>query len=139
MNQGMITNIGSLILIIGVFYFMIIRPQKKRQDSQKRMIESLKSGDKVITIGGIHGRVIIIDDDTVIIALDEDNKSTLELSKVAISQIVPDETKTIEEEYEEEEYEDDDEYDDDEYEYEDDDDEDEDDDNSENKKNKSSK
>jgi preprotein translocase subunit YajC len=55
-------NMGSTILyfvvIIAVFYFFLIRPQKKKEKEQKNMIASLKKGDKVITIGGFHAKVV---------------------------------------------------------------------------------
>ena len=46
-----------LVLIFGVFYFLIIRPQRKRQQDQQKLLEDLRPGDRVITIGGIYGRI----------------------------------------------------------------------------------
>jgi preprotein translocase subunit YajC len=59
---------GSLIflaLLIGVFYFMLIRPQKRQAEQRRELIESVEAGDEVITIGGMHGTVRLIDDDDV--------------------------------------------------------------------------
>jgi preprotein translocase subunit YajC len=50
-------------LLIGVFYFMLIRPQKRRAEQHRNLIDSIGVGDEVITIGGLHGRVTTIDDE----------------------------------------------------------------------------
>ena len=65
---------GSLIflgLMIGVFYFLIIRPQRNRTKAQKQLADSIGVGDEIRTIGGIHGRVISGDEDSVVIAVEE--------------------------------------------------------------------
>ena len=65
---------GSLIflgLMIGVFYFLIIRPQRNRAKAQKELSSSLEVGNEIRTIGGIHGRVLSLDDDSVLIAVEE--------------------------------------------------------------------
>ncbi len=56
-GQNMLTSILPFILIIVVFYFFMIRPQMKRQKDLKKYREELKKGDKVITTGGIYGKV----------------------------------------------------------------------------------
>lgn len=75
-----------LILIFVVFYFFIIRPQKKKEDERKRMIESVKKGDKVITIGGVHGTVTQVDEGSVLIQADTNVK--LRVEKNAIASVV---------------------------------------------------
>jgi len=65
---------GSLIflaLMIGVFYFLIIRPQRNRAKAQKELSQSLEIGQQVRTIGGIHGLVISMDDDSVVLGVEE--------------------------------------------------------------------
>jgi preprotein translocase subunit YajC len=69
-------------MILGVFYFFMIRPQVKRQKEAKKLRESLKPGDKVVTIGGIHGKVLEVYDSTVLINSDG---SKIRLEKSAIS------------------------------------------------------
>lgn len=64
--QGVVTFL-PLIAIIALMYFMMIRPQRKREKETKAMINALKVGDKVVTIGGIVGKVSRIKDDTVIL------------------------------------------------------------------------
>ena len=71
------------ILIFGVFYFLLIVPQRKRQRALQETIESLKAGDKVITNGGIIGTITAVRDNTFLIRSGE--KSILEISRAAIS------------------------------------------------------
>ena len=73
------------ILIIGIFYFLIIRPQNKKQKETQKMLAALKKGDKVVTIGGIHGTIQTIKEHTVIVKLDEGVK--VEFSRSAISSV----------------------------------------------------
>jgi preprotein translocase subunit YajC len=71
------------ILIFGVFYFLLIVPQRKRQRALQETIENLKAGDKVITNGGIVGTITAVRDTTFLIRSGE--KSILEISRAAIS------------------------------------------------------
>ena len=76
-----IALIGSVIL---VFYFFMIRPQQRRQKEQRNLLEQIKKGEQVVTIGGIHGKVYEVTDD--LVTLEIDNKgSKLSVSKGAIS------------------------------------------------------
>jgi preprotein translocase subunit YajC len=65
-----------------IFYFFMIRPQMKKAKEQKKMQEALKVGDKVMTIGGIHGEIIELDATTVIIKLDQ---GRMRIERAAIS------------------------------------------------------
>lgn len=60
-----------LALMIGVFYFLIIRPQRKRARQQQELAESLQIGQEVRTVGGIHGRVVSLADDSVVLRVEE--------------------------------------------------------------------
>lgn len=73
-----------LLLIIVVFYFFFIRPQMKRSKDQKKFRESLQKGQKVITIGGIHGRIVEIQDTTVTIEVENGVRLRVEKSAIAI-------------------------------------------------------
>lgn len=80
--------IGSLLpflVIIVIFYFFLIRPQKKKQNETQKMLNALKKGDKVITIGGIHGTVSSVKENTVIVKVDENCK--LEFNRSAIASV----------------------------------------------------
>lgn len=54
-----------IIIMFAIFYFLLIRPQQKRQKQRNAMLASLKKGDKVVTIGGVHGTIQDIGDDAV--------------------------------------------------------------------------
>jgi preprotein translocase subunit YajC len=71
-----------LLLIIVVFYFFMIRPQMKRQKELKKFREALKKGDKVITTGGIYGKIVDIEEHTVL--LEVDNNVKIRVDKVAL-------------------------------------------------------
>ncbi|MBN1339337.1 MAG: preprotein translocase subunit YajC [Bacteroidales bacterium] len=73
-----------LFLIIIVFYLFFIRPQMKKSKDQKKYRESLKKGDKIITIGGIHGKIIEIAERTFIIEVEGQNRLKIEKSAVAM-------------------------------------------------------
>jgi preprotein translocase subunit YajC len=72
-----------LILIFVVFYFFMIRPQIKKAKEAKKYRESLKKGDKIITIGGIHGKIVDINDATFVIEVDDGVKLKIEKNAVA--------------------------------------------------------
>ena len=61
--SSMMASLMPIVMIIGVFYFLLIRPQQKRAKEQQAMIRGLKKGDPVITSGGIYGVIIEIDND----------------------------------------------------------------------------
>ena len=65
------TTLIFLGLMIAVFYFFIIRPQRNRQKAQQALSESLAVGDEIRTIGGIHGRVLTVDEDSVLLQVEQ--------------------------------------------------------------------
>jgi preprotein translocase subunit YajC len=73
-----------LLLIIVVFYFFFIRPQMKKSKEQKKFKENLQKGQKVITIGGIHGRIVEIQETTVTIEVENSVRLRLEKSAIAM-------------------------------------------------------
>ena len=97
--QAAPSSTGSLLttfipfgLVILIFYFLIIRPQNKKQKQMEKMLSALKKGDKVVTIGGIHGVIQSVKDGgTVVVKVDESCK--LEFSRSAISTVVADPAK----------------------------------------------
>ena len=74
-----------LIAIIGIFYFLIIRPQSKKQKETQRMLSALRKGDRIVTVGGIHGVIQTIRESTVIVRVDENTK--LEFNRAAIANV----------------------------------------------------
>ena len=64
--------------ILGVFYFFMIRPQQKKQKEEKTFRDQLKKGDKVVSIGGIHGKVTSLNETSAVIQVDENTKIRIE-------------------------------------------------------------
>ena len=85
MNQAAspLVNLMPVILIFIIFYFLLLRPQKKAQTEHKKMIEGLKKNDEVITSGGIHGTIVNVKDHTIILKVDDNVK--VEIQKNAIA------------------------------------------------------
>lgn len=96
----LITMLVTFGLIIVVFYFLVIRPQNKKKKEAQKMLEGIRKGDRVVTIGGVHGFVDSVKDNEVLVKVDGDVK--IKFSKSAISQVLerreePAETKEIKE------------------------------------------
>ena len=83
---SLVTMLVTFGLIIVVFYFLVIRPQNRKQKDAKRMLESIRRGDRVVTIGGMHGFVDSVKDDAVILKVDDNVK--IRFSKSAVSQVL---------------------------------------------------
>ncbi|MDV2685908.1 preprotein translocase subunit YajC [Alkalihalophilus sp. As8PL] len=75
-----------LILMFAIFYFLLIRPQQKRQKSIRDMHSNLQRGDKIITIGGIHGVIDAIDEDVLIVLVNDNRKLTFD--RAAVREVV---------------------------------------------------
>jgi preprotein translocase subunit YajC len=73
-----------LILIMVVFYFFFIRPQMKKAKDQRKYREALKKGDKIITVGGIHGKIADVNETTLLIEVEGGNKLLIEKSAVVM-------------------------------------------------------
>lgn len=82
----MVSTLVTFGLVFVVFYFLIIRPQNKKQKEAKKMIDAVKKGDKVVTIGGVHGTVHSVKEGTVIVKVDDDCR--IEFSKSAIATVL---------------------------------------------------
>ena len=82
----LVTTIITFGLVIVIFYFLIIRPQSKKQKETKRMLSEIKKGDKVATVGGIRGTVQAVHEETVVLKVDDTTK--LEFSKSAVSSVL---------------------------------------------------
>ena len=74
-----------LIFIFVIFYFLLIRPQQKRQQEVSKMVENLKKGDRVWTAGGLIGTVTSIQNDYVVLKVGDDDSNKIEVLKSAIS------------------------------------------------------
>ena len=80
--MGSLTQILPLILMFVLFYFLLIRPQQKRQKATQNMQSSLKKGDKVATIGGMHGTIDAIDDLKIVIKSPDGTKLTFDRAAI---------------------------------------------------------
>jgi preprotein translocase subunit YajC len=73
-----------LVLIIVVFYFFMIRPQVQKQKDQKKYVEELKKGDKVVTSAGIHGKIIEVGDTTILVEVDNNVKIRFDKGSISL-------------------------------------------------------
>ena len=83
---------GPLILIFAIFYFLIIRPQQKRDKERKNMLSELKEGDDVVTIGGIFGRILNIKED--VVTLEVGDKVKIKVTRSAIGNVLKKDEKS---------------------------------------------
>ncbi|MDA3954151.1 MAG: preprotein translocase subunit YajC [Bacteroidales bacterium] len=81
-GQNPLTSFLPLLLIIVVFYFFMIRPQMKRQKDLRKYREALQKGDKVVTTGGIYGKINAIKDNHIIVEIDENVKIKIDKSAI---------------------------------------------------------
>jgi preprotein translocase subunit YajC len=82
-STSMIYNVLLWAGIIGVFYFFMIRPQQKKQKDQKSFVDNLKRGDSVVTIGGLHGRIVAVEGTTVTLEVDRGVKMVFEKTSIS--------------------------------------------------------
>jgi preprotein translocase subunit YajC len=79
---------APLIFIFAIFYFLLILPQQRRQKKWQQMLSELKTGDKVVTSGGLHGTIVALKDDYVHLRVPPDNLR-LEVSRASVSSVTP--------------------------------------------------
>ena len=84
-QEQMLHMVAILAITVGIFYFMIIRPQQKRQKETESMLASIRKGDRVLTSGGILGTVVGTKDDVVVLKVADDVK--MEFSRASIVQV----------------------------------------------------
>lgn len=88
--SGGLVSLLPFVLIIGVFYLLLIRPNQKRQQQWQEMLGKLKTGDRITTSGGIRGTILAIKDDTIQLRVPPDNIK-IEVVKSAIASVTADE------------------------------------------------
>jgi preprotein translocase subunit YajC len=86
-TMGTVASLAPLVLFAVVFYFLLIRPQAKRQKEHKRMIEALGKGDEIVTAGGIAGRVSDLGDN--FIQLEVAEGIQVKVRRVAVESVLP--------------------------------------------------
>ncbi|TVP72235.1 MAG: preprotein translocase subunit YajC [Nitriliruptor sp.] len=78
------------IAFLAVLYLLLIRPQQKRRKQQEHMVRTLEVGDDIVTIGGLHGRVVALTDDSMDIAVDADEDVIMRYERSSLARIVAD-------------------------------------------------
>lgn len=92
-SQSMLMTVLPFVLIIAIFYFFIIRPQNKKQKEAEQMRNAISKGDKVVTIGGIHGTVSSVKERTVIIKVEDGAR--IEFDRSAIASVISDKKASV--------------------------------------------
>ncbi|MFS0822563.1 preprotein translocase subunit YajC [Bacillus sp. 1P02SD] len=85
--EGILGTVGPLVLMFAIFYFLLIRPQQKRQKATVQMQSNLAKGDKVVTVGGLHGIIDSIDENKVVI---KSGNANLTYDKQAVRDVIRD-------------------------------------------------
>ena len=83
-GSNMLVQLAPIILIFAVFYFLLIRPQQKRQKEHKRMVSDLKRGDNVVTAGGVHGTVTGVSDNIATVEIAQNVRIKVTKSSIAV-------------------------------------------------------
>ena len=97
-SASLIGTLIPFVLIIVIFYFFLIRPQNKKQKETQKMLDALKKGDKVITIGGIHGTIASVKEQTVVVKVDDGCKIEFNRSAIATVELTDAEKAKLAEE-----------------------------------------
>jgi len=84
-NSG-ILNIAFLVIIFVIFYFFMVRPQNKKRKELQNMRDTLKKGDSIVTIGGIHGKVAEVKDSIIVLTIDQNVKIKVDKSAVSMDE-----------------------------------------------------
>lgn len=87
-----VLNFLPLILVFGIFYFLLLRPMQKQRKDQQQLLSGLQNGNVVVTNGGIIGTIVALTDDTVTLRVKPDNVKLL-ISRSAVSGLAAEETK----------------------------------------------
>ena len=82
-QMSMLANLIPLALILGIFYFILIKPQQKQQQEFKKMIERLQKNDQIVTMGGIHGTIVNVKEKTFVVRIDDNTRVEIDKSAVA--------------------------------------------------------
>ena len=78
------TSFLPIIGMIAIFYFFFIRPQQRKQKETKKYLQEIKKGEMVVTVGGIHGKIVEVSDTTVLIDVDRGTKLLVEKASVSL-------------------------------------------------------
>lgn len=84
--EAILSTIWPILLMIVIFYFLLYRPQKKQEQARKAMLESLKKGSKIVTIGGIYGTIVEVSADHIMVEVAE--KVVLKMTRTSVGSIL---------------------------------------------------
>jgi preprotein translocase subunit YajC len=86
---GLLSNpLILIVLVFGIFYFVMFRDQRKKKGQRQQMLESLKKGDKVLTIGGAMGTIVGVKDNEITVKVDESSNTRIVFVRSAIDRVV---------------------------------------------------
>ena len=83
-NASFSSMMVPYVIIIGIFYFLVFRPEQRRRKKTKQMIDNLKKNDEVTMTSGIHGTIVIVKDKTVVVRVDEHSRIEFDREAVAM-------------------------------------------------------
>src|SRR5882762_3407125 len=92
-GMGGVGFIAPLIFMFGIFYFLLILPQQRRQKKWQAMLDQLKTGDRVVTSGGLRGTIVALKDDAIHLRVPPDNLR-MEVTKASVLQVTTAEEET---------------------------------------------
>jgi preprotein translocase subunit YajC len=81
-GTNLLGMLWPFLLMFAVFYFLLIRPQQKKSKARNQMLSAVKKGDKIVTIGGVHGTIVEITDDIVVLRVNDATKMTFDRSAI---------------------------------------------------------
>jgi len=82
-GSGITSTLIMFGLIFAIFYFMIVRPQQKKQRERQKMLDAVKKGDKIVIAGGVHGTVVGIEEKTVLVQIADNVKVKVERGSIS--------------------------------------------------------
>jgi preprotein translocase subunit YajC len=82
-TAGLVGTLLPLVLMMGIIWFLLIRPQQKEQQRHREMVRALKKGDEVVTVGGIYGKVVALTEEKVSVRIADNVKVDVERGKIA--------------------------------------------------------
>ena len=86
-SGSLLTGLLPIVLMIGIFYFLVFMPMRRQQRNQKEMIKTLQNGQTVLTSGGIIGTIVAVNDDTLILRIKPDNLK-IQVARSAVTSLV---------------------------------------------------
>jgi preprotein translocase subunit YajC len=85
-GQSAVTSLIPLVIMFGIFYFLLIRPQQKKAKEHKALLDSLKKGDQVVTAGGMHGKITAVEDN--VVTIEVANNVNIKFNKAHVAAVV---------------------------------------------------